>query len=177
MADLVVIVYPDEQKAEEMRQKLLHLQEEYLIELADAVIAVKDERGHIKLNQLIRPTVPGALGGSLWGLLIGTLFLFPLGPLAPIGGAAIGAASGALAGALTDVGIDDQFVRDLGNTLQPGNAALFLLIRKLTVDKVLKAVEGTGGTVLQTSFDEGREAMLREALQRHHAEVEPNAAA
>jgi uncharacterized membrane protein len=165
MSDLVVIVYPDEQKAEEMRQKLLQLQNEYLIELEDAVIAVKDARGHVKLNQLIDPTVPGALSGSFWGLLVGTLFLFPLGPLAPIGGLALGAATGAITGALTDLGIDDQFVKDLAKALQPGNAALFVLIRKVTLDKVLKAVEGSGGTVLRTSFDESREEMLRKALQ------------
>lgn len=175
MSDLVVIVYPNEQKAEEMRQKLLRLQDEYLIELADAVIATKDEKGHVKLNQLIDPTVPGALSGSLWGLIVGTLFLFPLGPLAPIGGAAIGAATGAISGALTDLGIDDDFVRDLSKTLQPGNAALFLLIRKLTVDKVLKAIEGSGGTVLKTSFDESKEEMLRRALQGG-AQAEPSAA-
>ena len=83
MSDLVVIIYPNEQKAEEIRQRLLDLQKEYLIELEDAVIAVKDEKGRIKLNQLLNPTASGVLAGSLWGLLVGTLFIFPLGPLAP----------------------------------------------------------------------------------------------
>ena len=54
MAELVVIAFPNEAKAEEVRQKLLAMQKEYLIELGDAVIAVKDDQGRIKLNQLLR---------------------------------------------------------------------------------------------------------------------------
>ena len=89
MADLVAIAFPSEQKAEEVRQRLLDLQKEYLIELGDACIAVKQPNGHIKLNQLFHPTAVGAAGGALWGTLIGILFLMPLA------GAALGAAVGA----------------------------------------------------------------------------------
>jgi len=74
MSDLVVIVYPTEQKAEEVRQRLIKLQTEYLITMNDAVIAVKNEAGHIKLNQLVNTTAIGAASGSFWGLLIGVLF-------------------------------------------------------------------------------------------------------
>ena len=69
MSDLVVIAFPTEAKAEEVRQKLLAMQKEYLIELGDAVIAVKDDQGHIKLNQLINTTAIGAVGGTFWGAL------------------------------------------------------------------------------------------------------------
>src|SRR6478752_6906034 len=105
MADLVEIAFPSEQKAEQVRQKLLDMQKEYLIELSDAVIAVKQPNGHVKLNQLFNPTASGAASGTFWGALIGMIFLMPLA------GAAIGAASGALGGALTDVGINDKFMR------------------------------------------------------------------
>jgi len=160
MSDLVVVVYPSEARAEEVRQKLFDLQKEYLLELGDAVIATKTESGKVKLNQVVNTTAAGAATGSFWGLLIGFLFLNPLV------GVAAGAASGALAGALTDIGIDDKFMKDLGDTLQPGSAALFVLIRKMTADKVLKAVEGFGGTVLRTSLDETREDALRDALRQ-----------
>ena|SRR5271165_5566606 len=163
MADLVVIAFPSEEKAEEVRQKLLDLQKEYLIELGDAVIAVKQPNGHIKLNQLFHPTAAGAAGGALWGTLIGILFLMPLV------GTALGAAAGALGGALSDVGIDDAFMKDAAQTLQAGDAALFLLIRKMTADKVLDDLKGVGGTVLRTSFDYTREEALREALAAHVA--------
>lgn len=158
MSDLVVIVYPTEAKAEEIRNKLLELQKEYLIELSDAVIAVKQESGRVKLIQLMSTTAAGAVSGGFWGLLIGAIFLMP------VIGATLGAASGALAGALTDVGINDGFMKKLSENLKPGNAALFVLIRRMTADKVLDALKGTGGTVMQTSLDHTKETALREAL-------------
>jgi uncharacterized membrane protein len=163
MSDLLVIAFATEAKAEEIRQKLLEMQQEYLIELDDAVIAVKQPSGHVKLNQLFHPTAAGAAGGALWGTLIGMLFLMPLA------GTALGAAAGALGGALTDAGINDRFMKDAAQTLQSGNAALFLLIRKMTTDKVLAALQGVGGTVLRTSFDHTKEQALRDALAAHAA--------
>lgn len=162
MSDLVVIVYPTEARAEEMRQKLIGLQKEYLIEIGDAAIAVMHEDGKVKLNQLLNTTAMGAVSGSFWGLLIGAIFLMP------IFGAAIGAASGALGGALTDYGVDDKFMKDLSSSLRPGNAALFVLVKKVTGDKVLEAIRGTGGTVLKTSLDHTQEQKLRDALADAH---------
>ncbi len=158
MSDLVVIEFPSEAKAEEVRQKLLDMQKEYLIELEDAVIAIKQPNGRIKLNQLFHPAAAGAAYGSLWGLLVGMIFLMPLA------GAVLGTASGAIAGALTDVGINDRFMKDVAATLDSGNAALFLLIRKMTTDKVLADLKGEGGKILRTSFDQAQENALREAL-------------
>src|SRR5438132_14166652 len=123
MADLVQITFPSEEKAEQVRQKLLDLQQEYLIELSDAVIAVKQPNGHVKLNQLFNPTASGAVSGTFWGALIGMIFLMPLA------GAAIGAASGALGGALADVGINDRFMRAAAPSLQSGRGVQFRLIR------------------------------------------------
>jgi uncharacterized membrane protein len=158
MADLIAIAFPTEEKAEEVRKKLLELQGEYLIELGDAVIAIKQPNGEVKLNQLFQPWKAGAISGAIWGSLIGLIFLMPLA------GAAIGAASGAAGGALTDVGINDQFMKDAAQVLQSGQAALFLLIRKMTADKVLAQLQGVGGTVLKTSFDHTKEEQLRAAL-------------
>jgi uncharacterized membrane protein len=163
MGDLLVITFPTEAKAEEVRKKLLDMQQEYLIELGDAVIAVKQPSGQVKLNQLFHPTASGAAYGALWGTLIGMIFLMPLA------GAALGAAGGALGGALSDAGIDDRFMKDAAQTLQSGNAALFLLIRKMTTDKVLAELQGVGGTVLRTSFDHTKEEALRQALAAHTA--------
>jgi uncharacterized membrane protein len=163
MSDLVFIAFPDEQKAEAVREKILDLQRQYLIELGDAVIAVKDHKGRIKLNQMINLTAAGALSGALWGTFIGFIFLLPLL------GTALGAASGAIGGALSDVGIDDDFMRDTAQALTPGSAGPFLLIRKMTTDKVLADLRGVGGTVLRTSFDLRNEQALRNALASHAA--------
>jgi uncharacterized membrane protein len=170
MSDLIAIVYPTESKAEEVRKRLFELQKEYLVTLGDAVIATKTEAGKVKLNQLMNVTAAGAVSGSFWGLLIGLLFLNPLV------GVAIGAASGAVGGALTDVGINDKFMKELSASLQPGNAALFVLVQNTTADKVLKDIERFGGVVLKTSLDETKEQVLRDALQRASAEQEKDAA-
>jgi uncharacterized membrane protein len=161
MSDLLVVAFPTEAKAEEVRKKLLDMQQEYLIELEDAVVAVKQPNGQVKLNQLFHPTRFGAASGALWGTLIGLIFMMPLV------GTAVGAASGAIGGALTDAGINDQFMKDAAQALQAGNAALFLLIRKMTTDKVLEALQGVGGTVMRTSFDHTKEEALRKALADH----------
>ena len=158
MSDLLVIEFPTEAQADEVRQKLLAMQNEYLIELGDAVVVTKCPEGHVRLNQLFHPVKAGAASGLFWGTLVGLLFMMPLV------GAAVGAASGALSGKLTDVGINDEFMKSVGKTLQSGNAALFLLIRKMTTDKVAAALQGTGGTVLRSSFDETREEALQAAL-------------
>jgi uncharacterized membrane protein len=172
MSDLVFIAFPTEEKAEEVRNKVLAMQKEYLIELGDAVVAVKNADGQIKLNQLINLTAAGAASGALWGTLAGLIFLMPLV------GTAIGAASGALGARLTDVGINDQFMKDAAGALQPGTAGLFLLIRKMTTDKVLADLRGVGGTVMRTSFDESKEEALRKALAQHaEADVNPAPAA
>jgi len=161
MSDLIVIAYPSEEKAEAVRQKVLALQKEYLIEVGDAVVAVKQPGGQVKLSQMFHPTAAGAAAGSFWGLVIGLLFMMPLV------GAAVGAGAGAIGGALTDFGIDDKFMKSLADALQPGNAALFLLIRKMTADKVFEDLGGTGGTVLRTSLDHSKEQALRDALAGH----------
>lgn len=158
MSDLIAIVYPTEAKAEEVRQRLFDLQKEYLVKIGDAVIATKTDGGKVKLNQVVNTTAAGAASGSFWGLLIGVLFLNPLL------GVAVGAASGALGGALTDVGINDKFIKDLAANLQEGNAALFVLVQEMTADKVLKEISPYGGTVLKSSLDETKEQVLRDAL-------------
>jgi uncharacterized membrane protein len=169
MAELVVISFPTEAKAEEVRQKLLAMQKDYLIELGDAVIAVKDAKGGIKLNQLLNTTAAAAVSGTFWGSLIGLIFLMPLV------GAAIGAASGAITGALTDLGINDRWMKEVAAAIQPGTAALFLLIRRVTADKVLEGLRGEGGTVMRTSLDHTKEEALQAALAGVQATVPTSA--
>ncbi len=158
MSDLVVIGFDNEFKADEVRLELLKMQKEYLIDLEDAVVAVRKPDGKVKLHQSYPLPAAGALGGGFWGLLVGTIFLNPLL------GAAVGAAAGAAAGALSDIGIDDHFMKDLAATLQPNSSALFVLVRKATPDKVLEALHGVGGKVLKTSLSHQDEEQLQQAL-------------
>jgi uncharacterized membrane protein len=158
MANLVAIAYDDLGKAQEVMGTVGELVREHSLELDDAVI-VENRDGKIKLHQ---PSLAGrgAAGGALWGGLIGLIFFMPLL------GLAVGAASGAAAGALSDYGIDDSFMKELGNKLEPGKAAVFVLVREATRDKVVPEIAQYGGTVIQSSLSNEQEAALQEALDK-----------
>lgn len=159
MSDLVVIAFEDENKAFELRSELAKMQKEYLIDMEDVVVVTKNDKGKAKLHQAVNLTASGAVGGSFWGLLIGMIFMNPLV------GAAVGAGAGAIGGKLSDIGINDKFIKELSDALQPGNSALFVLVKKVTPDKVLERLQGFKGTVLKTSLGAEKESELQAILE------------
>ena len=161
MSDLVAVAYPDLQTARHVVSNLGDAQKAHLIELDDLVIVEHRNDGKIKLHQPSLAGV-GAAGGALWGGLIGLIFLMPLF------GMAIGAASGAAAGAMSDSGVDDKFMKEMGTKLQPGGAAVIVLLRNVNAEKVLAEVK-IPGDVIQTSLSEEGEQALRDALTREDA--------
>jgi uncharacterized membrane protein len=167
MSNLIVFGFNNQADAFDMRAALARLQAQYLIEMEDAVVVTSDQHGKVKLHQPVNLTASGAVSGTFWGSLIGLLFLSPLL------GAAIGAGAGALSGALTDIGINDQFMKDLGATLTPGTSALFILVRKSTPDKVLEGLKPFIGKakVLRTSLTKDKEEELRHAFEGVSAPV------
>ena len=161
MSDLVAIAFADQSKAFELRARLAELQKEYLIEMEDVVVVTREDDGKVKLHQAVNLTAAGAYGGGFWGMLIGMLFLNPLL------GAAVGAGAGALSGYMSDIGIDDTFLKDLGENLTDGGGALFVLVRKATGDKVMERLAdfaGTG-TVLRSSLTKDNEEALRKVFE------------
>jgi uncharacterized membrane protein len=161
MSELIVFAFKDDTAAYEMRATLAKMQKNYLIEMEDIVIVHKDERGEVKLDQMVNLTARGAIGGGFWGLLIGLLFMNPLL------GAAVGAGAGAISASLTDIGINDDFMRELGETLTPGTSALFVLLRKATADKLLDGLREFAGRakVLQSSLSKDQEEDLRAVIE------------
>jgi uncharacterized membrane protein len=158
MSTLVAIAYPDAETAERVRTELVQLTKEHLLQLDDAVVVEHRADGKIKLHQAISTTGAGAAGGALWGGLIGLLFL------APLFGMAIGAASGAAMGKMSDVGVNDDFMKELGAKTPPGGAALIMLGQAEAPERVLERVKPYGGEVIQTSLDTEEEERLRSAL-------------
>ena len=158
MSTLIAIAYPDAGTAEEVRTMLVEATKEKLVELQDAVVVEHRTDGKIKLHQAVSTTGAGAAGGALWGGLIGLLFL------APLFGMAVGAASGAVAGKVTDAGVNDDFLKQLGSRLEPGAAALIALGRSNAPDKLLERLRPYGGDVIQTSLDNEQEERLRSSL-------------
>src|SRR3954454_493493 len=156
MSSLVAIAYEDLDTAQQVVANLGRAQAGHELALDDVVIVERRGDGDIKLHQ---PSMAasGAAGGALWGGLIGLIFLMPLF------GMAIGAASGAAAGALSDAGMDDNFMKELGENLTPGTAAVIALVRQVTLDKVLDQIQ-IPGRVVQTSLDDETEERLQHAL-------------
>ena len=161
MANLVAAIFNDEYTGFEVRAALGKMQKEYLLEMDDAVVVTKDAKGKVKLHQATNLTSMGALTGSFWGMLVGMLFLNPLL------GLAIGAGAGALSGKLTDVGVDDNFMKQLADQFKPASSALFVLVRKATPDKVIAGLSQFKGKgqVLKTSLSKDTEEELRRTLE------------
>ncbi|MBN6051792.1 DUF1269 domain-containing protein [Nonomuraea sp. RK-328] len=159
MSNLIVIAYPDVATATSVRDRLLDLQRQNLITMEDVAVVERRTDGKIKLHQATSMTGMGAASGALWGGLIGLLFFMPLF------GMALGAAAGAAGGAMTDVGVNDDFMREIAAKMEPGTAALFVLVVKSTPDKVIPEIQPYGGHILQTSLSQDQEAQLREMVQ------------
>jgi uncharacterized membrane protein len=152
MSNLAVLAFAEPHKAEEVRLTLQKLQSEYLLDLADVVVAVRDERGKVKLHHASNlsagdPVFQGFCG-SLTSLILAN------------------AAAGVVSGALADVGINDQFMKELAATLIPGSSALFVLTRRPTPnkDRLLEELKGLGGKILMTSLSHEDKNRLQAAL-------------
>ncbi len=159
MSNLIAVAYPDVATAEKVREVLSDLQKQKLIQLEDAVVVERRQDGKVKLHQAVSTTGAAAAGGALWGGLIGLLFFMPFL------GAAVGGATGAAVGASQNFGVDDDFMRKVGEHLTPGAAALFVLVQNAVQEKVLPQIAPFGGQLIQTSLSTEDEAHLREAVQ------------
>jgi uncharacterized membrane protein len=155
MSDLIVLTFKNETGAAEMRDTLVRLQKQKIVTLEDAAVVVRRQDGKVKVKQAVSLVGAGALGGAFWGMLIGLLFL------APWLGLAIGAATGALSGKFTDVGVDDKFIKEVGEAIEPGNSALFLLVSEATPDKLEDELKKFDAQVYQTSLSKEDEARLK----------------
>ena len=158
MSDLVVVAFDNETDAEKLQAEMKRLQKEHLITLEDAAVVVRKADGKVKIKQSTSLVGAGALGGAFWGLLIGLVFR------AMWWGLAIGVVLGALRGKFKDIGIDDKFIKEVGETIQPGHSAIFLLIRESTPDRLIDELKGYKGTVLKTSLSKDDETKLRAAF-------------
>lgn len=158
MSNLIVVAFDTETGAKNLRDALVQMKNEGLIELDDAAIVVRKQDGQVKVKQVSNLTGLGALGGAFWGLLIGFLFMMPWL------GVAIGAIAGAAGGHFVDIGVDDKFIKEVGNTIEPGHSALFLMIRDTPPERLTAVLRQSRGKILQTSLSKEDEAKLRSAF-------------
>ena len=159
MTHLVVLGLDSREDAEKVLDLAGDLARQELLQLQDAAYAYRTDKGKVRIQQSISTTGAGAAGGALWGTLIGLIFLNPLA------GFVVGAASGAVAGKLTDVGISDDMIKEIGAQLEQGRSAVFLLARSATVDRVIDAFKPFNPQIIQTNLSHDREEELVKALQ------------
>jgi uncharacterized membrane protein len=158
MGNLVVMAFETEDGAMKTLKEAEQLQKENLIHVEDAATAVRGMNGKVKVKQAASLAGAGALGGAFWGMLFGLLFFVPFL------GMAVGAATGALFGKAADLGINDDFIRQVSGSVQPGNSALFLLADEAQTDKVIQRLKPFGGEIIYTSLSKDEEAQLKEAF-------------
>lgn len=159
MATLTVWKFPTPLGADQAEHTLESMQKQELIKIHDAAIVSWPEGAKKpKTRQLASTTGAGALGGAFWGLLFGLIFFVPLL------GMAIGAGMGALAGSMTDVGINDEFIKKLRAEITPGTSALLLMTSEGVLDKVKDAFEGQPMQLVQTNLSKEQEDKLREVF-------------
>ncbi|MFO1127975.1 MAG: DUF1269 domain-containing protein [Rhodospirillales bacterium] len=172
MSELVVVAFNGRDTADQVLNDLRSMQRDYLVDLEDAVVVTRDAEGKLNLKQSVNLVGMGAMSGgtwgALWGVLVGVLFMNPL--LGFVAGAAAGAGAGALAGALSDYGIDDNFIKRMGESVCADSSALFVLFKKVTLDRVLPEFARYEGRVLQTSLSNEQEEKLKAALAHHLAQ-------
>ena len=170
MSTLIAITYDDEQTGTQAFNALDCLQKQQVLKLEDAAFVVKDAKGKVKVTQTLEKRYLGTVTtwGFFWGFLIGLIFGGPLF------WGLFTALLSRIFGKRTDVGIDNQFIKDVGDSLEIGGSAVFMLVIEATQDKVLPEMEKYGGHVYQTSLSNEDEEKLRKALE--HDEVKDAAA-
>jgi len=165
MSTLIAITYDDKQTGTQAFNALDSLQKQQVLKLEDAAFVVKDAKGKVKVTQTLEKRYLGTVTtwGFFWGFLIGLIFGGPLF------WGLFTALLSRIFGKRTDVGIDNQFIKDVGDSLEIGGSAVFMLVIEATQDKVLPEMEKYGGHVYQTSLSDEDEEKLRKALE--HDEV------
>jgi uncharacterized membrane protein len=159
VATLTVWKFNDAEAADKAVATLEGLARQQLITVQDAAtVSWPTGAKKPKTRQLHSLTGAGALGGAFWGMLFGLLFFVPLL------GMAVGAAMGALTGSLSDVGIDDDFIKRVRSEVTPGTSALFLMSSGAVMDKVRDAFRGQQAELLSTNLSDDQERALREVF-------------
>ena len=160
LATLSVLKFTEADGADRMISRLEDLQKMQMIKIEDAAIVSWPEgQKKPRTRNLSSMTGLGAMDGAFWGLLFGLIFFVPLF------GAALGAAMGALSGSMADVGIDDDFIKQVREYVTEGTSALFLLTSDAVVDRVKEAVEGIDFEIITTNLPKEEENKLRETFE------------
>jgi uncharacterized membrane protein len=180
MAELIVVGFKkDMYRASEVLNELLNLNDDWVVDLHDAVAVYRDYKGKLRVDQSYQMTTgEGTAWGGFWGLLIGATLAIPFtagasaaaagGALAAgaLGGTALGAGLGAVDASSwkDEFGIPDDFVKRVGAMIQPGDSAIYAILRVGDPDVVADKFRGYGGTILRTTLSKEQQAKVEQVL-------------
>jgi uncharacterized membrane protein len=157
---LLAVELDDALRAQEALLAALGLHQREAIRIEDAAIVAKEATGRIRIHQTRDiSTGQGAMAGTWLGMLAGLLFLMPLV------GAALGAAVGGIWAKLHDIGISDRELKEMGESLAPGSAALFLLFEPLATTTLVREFRRFNGKVLRSTLPDDLTAEISAALE------------
>jgi uncharacterized membrane protein len=186
MAELIVVGFKGTGRAADMLDQLQGISSDWTVDLQDAVAVYRDNNGTLKLDENTEPTEGQGAGlGALWGALLGMLIAVPLtgGAAAAataaalatgaLGGGALGAATGALSVDWwrNESGLTEDFVRSVSAMIQPGDSAIFVLVRTANPQVVAEQFRGYGGKILQTTLTPEQSKKLQQVLDGHKVKV------
>jgi uncharacterized membrane protein len=158
MSELIVIAYPEEDRADKVMNVMLSLQKDEFVSLADVACVRKDKNEKVHLHQSQHKTGKGAAWGAAAGLIAGSIFLTPLF------GVGVGALIGGVVGRKVDIGLPDDFVRQVSAQLKPQSSALVLVVTSANKQVLLPQLQQQGGVILSSTLDPESEAKLEAAL-------------
>jgi uncharacterized membrane protein len=158
MTDMVVLAFDGVDTANKAKNKLIDLNDQFLLKLDQVVEVVRNPDGQVKIKEEPRLTGVGAIGGAFWGLLVGLIFLVPAV------GFVVGTISGAIAGHFTKYGISKEYMQQIQAAIQPGQSALFILADNVKADRVIPMLQEFHPKVIRTSLSLDQEAKLKEAF-------------
>jgi uncharacterized membrane protein len=157
MSELIVAGFKGEFSADQVLLDLLKMKQIHLIDLDYAVVVARRDDGAIRVSHNNVVVHADATAGGQWGILFG-------GPVGYIIGAIIGAVVGETVKGLKQIGIQDDFIRDVSETLEPGSSAIFIRVRKALSDKVVEELKNFHAKLLRSSLTITDEAELLKLL-------------
>ena len=179
MRELIAVGFAGKHRATEVLAQIQELDLQGMIDLSDAVAVYRTKDGRLRIDQSVQPTTKegGAIGG-LMGALLGGLLAAPFtaGVSAAVAASAVGVGAvgfgsiGAVAGAIdaedwkATWGVPEDFVKQVGGMVQPGNSAVLALVRTNDPEAVIERFRGYGGTVLRTTLTAEQSAKVQQKL-------------
>jgi len=141
--EVVLAVFEEESIAKKAYKDIQKAEKDKKVDLENVVLIHKETEGKIDIKEAAEK-ISGEVGiGALVGGALGLL----AGPVGVITFSAAGAVLGGISAKLDDVGFDDQRLKMLGETLDPGKSAIVAVLESQFSENLVKELKNRGAQV------------------------------